>query len=66
MDASEYRNIVLGLIFLKYISGRFGERDQQLADEGDGFEEDIDAYVEWVCETIGVYVAEGHDRRSFD
>ena len=42
MDASEYKNIVLGLIFLKYISDRFEERYQQLVDEGDGFEEDID------------------------
>ena len=45
MDASEYKNIVLGLIFLKYISDRFEERYQQLVDEGDGFEEDIDEYI---------------------
>lgn len=45
MDASEYKNIVLGLIFLKYISDRFEERHQQLVNEGDGFEEDIDEYI---------------------
>lgn len=45
MDASEYKNIVLGLIFLKYISDRFEERHQQLVDEGDGFEEDTDEYI---------------------
>ena len=45
MDASEYKNIVLGLIFLKYISDRFEERYQQLLNEGDGFEEDIDEYL---------------------
>jgi Type I restriction-modification system methyltransferase subunit len=45
MDASEYKNIVLGLIFLKYISDRFEERYQQLVAEGDGFEEDIDEYI---------------------
>ena len=45
MDASEYKNIVLGLIFLKYISDRFDERYQQLVEEGDGFEEDIDEYI---------------------
>ncbi len=45
MDASEYKNIVLGLIFLKYISDRFEERYQQLVAEGDGFEEDTDEYI---------------------
>ena len=42
MDASEYKNVVLGLIFLKYISDRFEAKYQELVDEGDGFEEDID------------------------
>ena len=45
MDASEYKNVVLGLIFLKYISDRFEEKYQELVDEGDGFEEDIDEYT---------------------
>ena len=45
MDASEYKNVVLGLIFLKYISDRFEERYQALVEEGDGFEEDIDEYT---------------------
>lgn len=45
MDASEYKNVVLGLIFLKYISDRFDEKYQQLVNEGDGFEEDIDEYT---------------------
>jgi type I restriction enzyme M protein len=44
MDASEYKHVVLGLIFLKYISDRFGERYQRLIDEGDGLEEDRDSY----------------------
>ncbi len=39
MDAAEYKHIVLGLIFLKYISDAFDERRGQLAaafaDEGD-------------------------------
>ena len=42
MDASEYKNVVLGLIFLKYISDRFEEKYKELVEEGDGFEEDID------------------------
>ena len=46
MDASEYKNVVLGLIFLKYISDRFEEKHRELVAEGDGFEEDIDEYIE--------------------
>ena len=45
IDASEYKSVVLGLIFLKYISDRFDEKHKQLVDEGDGFEEDIDEYT---------------------
>ena len=45
MDASEYKSVVLGLIFLKYISDRFDEKYEQLQAEGDGFEEDIDEYT---------------------
>lgn len=45
MDASEYKNVVLGLIFLKYISDRFEEKYRQLVEEGDGFEEDKDEYT---------------------
>lgn len=45
MDASEYKNIILGLIFLKYISDSFENRYQELVDEGDGFEEDRDEYT---------------------
>lgn len=44
MDASEYKHVVLGLIFLKYISDKFEERYQELINEGEGFEEDIDEY----------------------
>lgn len=32
MDASEYKNIVLGLIFLKYISDKFEEKYNELKD----------------------------------
>lgn len=44
IDALEYKNVVLGLIFLKYISDRFEQRHQELVDEGEGFEEDRDKY----------------------
>lgn len=45
IDASEYKSVVLGLIFLKYISDRFDDKYQELVEEGDGFEEDIDEYT---------------------
>ena len=45
IDASEYKNVVLGLIFLKYISDKFDQRYQELVDEGEGFEEDRDEYT---------------------
>ena len=45
MDASEYKSVVLGLIFLKYISDRFEEKYSELVADGDGFEEDIDEYT---------------------
>lgn len=45
IDASEYKQVVLGLIFLKYISDRFEEKYQELLTEGDGFEEDKDEYT---------------------
>ncbi len=45
LDASEYKSVVLGLIFLKYISDRFEGKYQELLAEGDGFEEDMDEYT---------------------
>ncbi|MCD6337586.1 MAG: SAM-dependent DNA methyltransferase [Candidatus Marinimicrobia bacterium] len=45
MDASEYKHVVLGLIFLKYISDKFKDRYQELLTEGEGFEEDKDEYT---------------------
>ncbi len=45
MDASEYKHVVLGLIFLKYISDSFEERYNFLLSEGEGFEEDKDEYT---------------------
>ncbi|ADN36427.1 Site-specific DNA-methyltransferase (adenine-specific) [Methanolacinia petrolearia DSM 11571] len=45
MDASEYKHVVLGLIFLKYISDKFEQKYNALKEEGDGFEEDEDEYL---------------------
>lgn len=46
IPASEYRNVIIGLIFLKYISTAFEKKYNQLVLEGDGFENDPDAYLE--------------------
>lgn len=45
IDPSEYKSVVLGLIFLKYISDRFEAKYQELVEEGYGFEEDQDEYT---------------------
>ena len=45
IPASEYRKVIVGLIFLRYISGAFEKRYNVLLEEGDGFEEDRDAYT---------------------
>lgn len=44
MDAGEYKHVILGLIFLKYISDAFDKRYQELVSDGE--EEDRDAYTE--------------------
>ncbi|MDA2175224.1 class I SAM-dependent DNA methyltransferase [Bacillus cereus] len=44
MDSGEYKHVVLGLIFLKYISDKFETKYNELIEEGDGFEEDRDEY----------------------
>ena len=46
IPAAEYRKVIVGFIFLRYISSAFEKRYQQLVDEGDGFEDDKDAYTE--------------------
>lgn len=45
MDSGEYKHVVLGLIFLKYISDKFETKYNELLAEGSGFEEDIDEYT---------------------
>lgn len=46
IPAAEYRKVIVGLIFLRYISSAFIKRYEELVAEGDGFEDDRDAYVE--------------------
>ena len=46
MDASEYRNVVLGLIFLKYVSDAFKEENKKLLkSEYPEDAEDKDVYI---------------------
>ena len=46
MDAAEYKHVVLGLIFLKYISDAFEERHAKVLDEhGKDAAEDRDEYI---------------------
>nr|WP_314500055.1 class I SAM-dependent DNA methyltransferase [uncultured Prevotella sp.] len=45
LDASEYKSVVLGLIFLKYISDKFETKYQELVNSSEGFEEDRDEYM---------------------
>ena len=46
MDAAEYKHVVLGLIFLKYISDAFEERHAEvLAEWGEEAAEDRDEYI---------------------
>ena len=45
VSVSEYKFIVLGLIFLKYISDSFEGKYKELLEEGDGLEEERDCYT---------------------
>jgi type I restriction enzyme M protein len=59
MDASEYKHVVLGLIFLKYIDDAFDERRSVLRDElasdnitGDAAEELLESRDEYTAEGV--------------
>lgn len=45
IPAAEYRKVIVGLIFLRYISCAFDKKYQELVADGDGFEDDKDAYM---------------------
>lgn len=46
IPAAEYRKVLVGLIFLRYISSAFEKRYNELVNEDEGFEDDQDAYTE--------------------
>src|SRR5205809_7526971 len=62
MDAAEYKHVVLGLLFLKYISDAFEEQHEKLkAEEDQGADpEDIDEY-----KAIGVFWVPPEARWSY-
>lgn len=45
MDASEYKNVVLGLLFLKYVSDTFEEKYEELKQDEWADQEDKDEYL---------------------
>lgn len=56
MDASQYKDVILGLVFLKYVSDAFTERREQLAAElaADGMtEEQVAMLVDDIDEYLG-------------
>ena len=60
IPAAEYRKVIVGLIFLRYISSAFEKRYQELVEEGYGFEDDRDAYIEeniFFVPEVGIPVA---------
>lgn len=50
MDASQYRNVVLGLIFLKYVSDSFEEKYQELISSN--YPEDAEDQDQYMAENI--------------
>ncbi len=63
MDAAEYKHVVLGLIFLKYVSDVFDVRRRQLAalveDESSDYYMPTDAARESILESRDEYTSEG-------
>jgi len=45
IPAADYRKIIVGLIFIRYVSDAFMKQYEKLVAEGEGFENDRDAYA---------------------
>lgn len=58
MDASQYKDVILGLVFLKYVSDAFTERREQLAAElaSDGMTEE---QVAMLLDDVDEYLGQG-------
>lgn len=59
MDPSEYKQVFLGLIFLKYISERFERKYEELKSENFGYENNKDEYT-----SCGIYFIPSNARWS--
>jgi len=58
MDASQYKDVILGLVFLKYLSDAFDERRDQL--EAELAEQNFDSeQIEALLDDVDEYTAEG-------
>ncbi|MBG6190199.1 type I restriction-modification system DNA methylase subunit [Arthrobacter sp. CAN_A212] len=69
MDASQYKDVILGLVFLKYVSDAFDERREQIRVElaADGFGEDqITQMIDDVDEYTGRGGVLGADAGTLD
>ncbi|MEG1704895.1 MAG: class I SAM-dependent DNA methyltransferase, partial [Niameybacter sp.] len=68
MDAGEYKHVILGLIFLKYVSDTFKEKYDQLLEEDPDFTEDRDEYlaegVFWVPENARWNYIAGYSKQA--
>src|SRR5690606_2595633 len=58
MDASQYKDVILGLVFLKYVSDAFAERRQQIREDllAEGYRED---QIEGLVNDIDDYTGHG-------
>ncbi len=58
MDASQYKDVILGLVFLKYVSDAFDERREQIRSEleKDGFQEH---QIEGLLDDVDEYTGRG-------
>lgn len=56
LDASQYKDVVLGLVFLKYVSDAFQERRDAIAVELEGEDE---TYISETLEDVDEYVGNG-------
>lgn len=54
ISAADYRKVIIGLIFLKYVSDSFTIKYNYLLKEDEGFEEDRDEYVSENKSLVGV------------
>ena len=56
MDASQYKDVVLGLVFLKYVSDAFDERREQIREE---LKDESAAFIEESLEDADEYTGSG-------